>query len=269
MSPAAEQPRPPQRIVSLNLCIDPIVLALVPRERITAISEVSADPNVSAITHLIGSLRKVRGTAEEVLALEPDLVLAGSFTTGPTVALLRRLGRRVESIPLATSLATTRSTIRQIAAAVGESQRGEALVMALDAELQRRRPATADRPRTIVYHINGLVSGQGSLVDEALMAAGLANGATDLQLGRGGRVDLEGIIMARPDLVTLAQDAGTYATVIAENIRHPALQALLRERPALILPMPLWICGTPEIAEAVARLATARSEVLDRHRVRP
>ena len=47
---------PPQRIVSLNLCVDAIVLDLVPRERIRGVSLVSADPNVSAIADRVRGL---------------------------------------------------------------------------------------------------------------------------------------------------------------------------------------------------------------------
>ena len=35
---------PPRRIVSLNLCTDQILLDLVPRDRIAALSELVADP---------------------------------------------------------------------------------------------------------------------------------------------------------------------------------------------------------------------------------
>ena len=52
----------------------------------------------------LAGLKALRGTAEEVLALAPDLVIAGEYTTGPTVDLLRRLGVDVLVVPLALGL---------------------------------------------------------------------------------------------------------------------------------------------------------------------
>jgi iron complex transport system substrate-binding protein len=256
-------PKPPQRIVTLNLCVDPIVLELVPRERIKGVSLVSGDRNVSPIADRVQGLTLMRGGAEEVLALDPDLVLAGAYTTTATVDLLRRLGRRVEVVPLATDLDGIRSAIRQIAAAVGERERGEMLVAAFDMRLASSRPQDAARPTALLYQMSGLASGPGSLADAAFEAAGLQNQAARLHIGQGGRLALEDLVRNPPDLVALGQEARTYLTPMADNLRHPALGRVLEQRPHLELPMPLWLCGTPEIAKAVAALAAARKALVD------
>jgi iron complex transport system substrate-binding protein len=250
-----------RRIVSLNLCTDQIVLDLVPRERIAGVSFVAADPNVSPVAHEIRGLTLVHGIAEEVLALDPDLVIAGTFTTTATVDLLRRLGRRVEIVPLAQDFDGIRRSVRQIAAAVGEAERGERVIAEFDARLARA-PAPPARPvSALAYQINGLVAGTATLVDQIFTAAGLSNRAAEHRLGPGGRLALESLLADPPDLVVVAQPPDTYRTPVADNLRHPALTALLRERPGIVLPMPVWLCGTPRIADAVARLAEARVRV--------
>jgi iron complex transport system substrate-binding protein len=264
--PASASESRPRRIVSLNLCLDPLVLALVPRERIAALSFVAADPLLSPIANDLAGIRVVKGGAEEVLALDADLVLAGAYSTPATVSLLQRLGRRVEVVPIESDLTAVRAAVRQVAAAVGEPQRGEEMIAAFDRQLAAAAPpaSVGRRPTAAVYQLNGVISGPGTLIDEALRAAGFANHAESLPLGPAGRVGLEALVAKPPDLVVLGQEASSYRTVGADNLRHPALAALVRQRPHLLLPMQLWLCGTPHVAEAVTLLAAARAQLRTR-----
>ena len=91
----------PMRIVSLNLCTDQVLVDLVEVRRIAALSFLARDANLSAISARARTIHQVRGAAEEVLSLDPDLVLAGTYTTPATVDLLRRLGRNVTVLPIA------------------------------------------------------------------------------------------------------------------------------------------------------------------------
>ena len=251
----------PRRIVSLNLCTDQILLELVPRERIAALSWLAGDRNVSAIADKIGGIRLVAGGAEEVLGLAPDLVLASPFAATPTVDLLKRLGRRVELVPFATDFATIRSTVRQVAAAVGEPARGEDVIARFDRALAAAQTTATRHPEALVYQVNGLVSGTGSLADAALKAAGLANQAGRRVTAEGARLALESIVVTPPDLVVLAQGMHTYRAVVSDNLRHPALARIMAKTAGMELPMPLWLCGTPHIAEAVSMLAAARDRL--------
>jgi iron complex transport system substrate-binding protein len=250
---------PPSRIVSLNLCTDQILLYLVPRERIVALSWLAADRDVSPVADDIAGLKLVRGGAEEILALAPDMVLANPYAAAPTVDLLKRLGYATEVIPFAQDFDGIRLAVRRVAAAVGEPARGEALVARFDAALASTTlaPTTARPPEALVYQVNGLVSGSGSLIDAALAASGLGNQASTRRLASGGRLALESLVAAPPDLVVLAQAPRTYATVVSDNLRHPALQRLMQLKPSLVLPMPLWLCGSPRITDAIKLLRGA------------
>src|SRR5262245_6215272 len=69
----------PRRIVSLDLCTDQLMLELAPREHIAAVTHLAADPTVSAIPDKARGLAITHGGAEDVLRLDPDLVLAGPY----------------------------------------------------------------------------------------------------------------------------------------------------------------------------------------------
>ena len=267
---------PPRRIVSLNLCTDEIVLDLVPRERIAAVSHLAADPLVSPVAARAQGLPWTYGTAETVLAFEPDLVLAGLFTTPATLDLLERIGRRVVKVPTASDIDGIRSAVRAVAAAVDEAARGEALIVGLDARLAAAASDEprlggaigAGRPSALVYQVNGLSAGPGSLADALITAAGLANHATLLGLGGGGGLPLEVLVARPPAIVILSGPADEYRTVVAENLRHPALAAVLRDHASAVVPWRLWLCGTHHVAEAVELLAAARRQLRERDRAR-
>jgi len=83
---------PPQRIVSLTLAADEILLALTPPERITALTYLADDPtysNVRAEAHAIP--HKVKANAEQVLALQPDLIIVSAHTNAAVKGLLRSM----------------------------------------------------------------------------------------------------------------------------------------------------------------------------------
>ena len=248
----------PQRIVSLNVCVDQLLVELVEPDRIAGVSRLAADPKVSALPGKLSRFKALRGSAEEVLALQPDLVLAGEFTTGATIDLLKRLGKTIVTVPLASDFDAMRAGIRQIASAVGEDEKGEAMIAEFDERLSAARSTIRSRPTAIAYEANSLVSGSHTLMDAALDAAGYRNLARDLKLGPGGRLPLEMLVAAPPDLIVLANAPDDYRTAAADNLRHPALMRVLQSRPSIVLPAPYWICATPKIADAVELLAAKK-----------
>lgn len=268
-APGAAAADAPRRIVSLNLCTDQLLAELVPPERIVGISTLGSDPTLSATAAKLARFPKMKGSAEEVLALKPDLVIAGEYTTGASVELLRRLGQKVLVVPLATDFEGLRQTLRLMADAVGEPARGEVIIADFDERLRSARSLVPSRPTAIAYQVNSLVSGPQSLVDAALEAAGYHNLARDLKLGPTGRLPLEQLIATPPDLIVLANAPNDFQTVLADNLRHPAFADLLRRRPNVHLPMPYWMCATPKLAEAVEILASMKATGLAQNALYP
>lgn len=255
--------QPPARIVSLNVCTDQILVDLVAPSRIRALSWLATDPTLSSIADRARAFPGVRDQAEEVLALDPDLVIAQEYSATATVSMLERLGRKVLMVPLATDFDGIRKAVRTIAAAVGETARGEAIVTRFDTRLAAVRPAAREhRPTALAWEVNALTSGPRTLLDAAMTAAGFDNLAREEALGAGGRLPLERLVASPPDLLVYANGPDEFRTVTADNLRHPALREVARRRPTLHIAMPQWLCGTPELAGAVERLAASREGLM-------
>ena len=137
----------PTRVVSMNLR-RPTPVALADRAHIASIGYLAVDANASALAEAARGLDINHGLAEEIIPLEPDLVLAGSLTTRPTVFLLRRLGYRVVELPVASTFDDIRANIRTVAEAIGERERGESIVASFDRNLASTTDSTVpDRSR--------------------------------------------------------------------------------------------------------------------------
>ncbi len=261
----------PQRIVSLNLCADQILIELADRDAIASLSFLSHEKGSSVMATEARAFPINRGRAEEIITLDPDLVLAGRYTTRTTVDILRRLGYRVVELGVADDLAGVRRSIRTIAAAIGRPERGEALIRAFDARLTAAGPQPgAPRPLAAIYWPRGYSSGDGTLAADALAAAGFDNLAIRLGLQGTARLPLEVLLHSRADLIVL-DDRGRDAPAVATEVfRHPALAKTLAGLPRVSIPASYWICGIPAVAEAVERLAAARDRInADTPRARP
>ncbi|MCZ6720171.1 MAG: ABC transporter substrate-binding protein [Proteobacteria bacterium] len=255
---AAEEARP-ERIVSLNLCTDQLLIALAEPGRIAALSHLSRDPDISYYAEAARAFPSVPPDAHAVMRHEPDLVLAMQHSARNTVALLERLGYRVLDLPVAERLADVGAQIRALARALGEVARGEALIAEMEAALAALDPQpSTNQPTAIVYQANGFTIGAPSLVDDLLAAAGFHNLARDLRLTRQGRLPLEALIYADPDLLIIEEARVGSPSLADQLLRHPVLERA-RPRSTVRVSADLWTCGGPFSVEASRRLAALRA----------
>ena len=231
-----------ERVVSLNLCTDQMLVLLAP-EKVAALSPLSRDPALSFVVSQAEHLPVVRASAEAVLRLHPDLILAAPYGAQTTLALLQQEHAPVLRIALAQDFAGIRQVTRLLAVTLGVPQRGEALLSAMDASLDAL-PHPGRDVRALVWEPRGLTAGPGTLMAAVLHAAGMTNAAD------GGRVSLEALLHNPPDLLVVST-APAYPSLATSLLEHPALAAL----PRRAIPRALTICAGPFSARAAAMLA--------------
>jgi iron complex transport system substrate-binding protein len=249
----------PERVVSINGCTDQLLLLLAAPGQIASLSHVARDPLSSPLWREAAAHPSNRAQAEEVFLLAPDLVLAGEWDDPATLALLARLGLRVERFAIETSFADIRANLRRMGALLGAGARAEALVAEMDATLEAAAapPSPAgEHPLAALHYANSYTSGAGSLAHAVLEAAGFANLAAERGIAGMARLPLETLVLAAPDLIVTGQDYPAPA-LAQEVLRHPAARALEDAGRAVVADA-LWTCGTPLTADAVVRLRAAR-----------
>lgn len=249
----------PNRIVSLNLCTDQLALMLAPWETIRSLSYLSVRPDISAASDRAGGIPLNHGRAEEILPLHPDIVLAGRYTSRPTVFLLKRLGYDVLDQDISRSIADVRERVREVGHVLGRASEAEAEVAAMDAHLATLAPRPGERrPTALYYQPNGFTAGADTLVGDIIAHAGLDNLGACAGIRGHGRMPLEMLLDLQPEIL-IVDDRKPQAPALAyEVLRHPALKALIGRSVQVIIPTRLWICGIPAVVEAVEILAQAR-----------
>ncbi len=260
--PIVHSPRTPQRVMSLSLCTDALVLDLVPAARIASVTYLahrSSDPVLAAKAARVGINY---GNAEEVLAEKPDLVLAGTYSTPAARGLLRELGAPMLVLPPANNFAEIRSAVRRVARAVGAQARAEVLLARMDATLvavARMRPAR--RIRVAAWSGDGYVPGQGTLFNALLEAAGGINIAASPG-DRSSSFDIEQLLMAHPDVLAYqAEEPGP--ALKTDTAEHPLLLRLYGDR-RITYPGLFGECGMPESADAALALQRQLLAVIER-----
>jgi len=260
--PAAAEPVSPQRVVSINLCADELLLALAEPQQIAALSPYSVDPKLSFMAPQAVRFRHDASEAETVIGLNPDLVLAGRFTKRATRDMLTRLGYRVVLLDSARSIDASLAQIGEIAALLGQPERGAALASRIEAA-RRRAASTASpaRPSAVVYQRRGYVTGAETMTAELLAIAGFRNDAAALTGGSGGFVSLERLVAKRPDYLVVAAPAVSPEDQGAALLAHPALAELYPPERRIVLPERLTVCGGPSLPAALDWLASEARRV--------
>ena len=143
----AAPPNAPKRIVSLDYCADQFVLGIADRSQIAALSY-GADKDDSYYRGRALGLGRTRGSLEETLALQPDLIVrnwGGGFSAEATYA---RFHIPVLTLGDSATFAEARAQLLQAAHAFGQDARGAAMAKDLDARLAMLSSQTpSTRPR--------------------------------------------------------------------------------------------------------------------------
>src|SRR5690606_34737686 len=203
-APASVEDAVHPSIVSLNPCTDAVLAEVAEPEQLLALSHYSHDPRATSMP--LAEARQFRvtgGTVEEVLALDPDIVVAGAFLPPAAMQAFERLGIRVETFEIAASFAENAAQIRRLARLADREERGEALVGRVGAALAATRhegPPVA----ALLWQQGGIVPGERTLAARILAHTGFASHSAARGLGQGAYLPLEQVLVDPPEVVLAA-----------------------------------------------------------------
>lgn len=252
----------PQRIVSMYPCLDTLVVRLADREQIAALSYYARSPQSSTVADIAETLPVTYGSAEEVIALDPDLVVTSQYVPRETTAALKRLKIPMAAFDVPLSVAASLDQVRAVADAVGHPARGLALALNIEAALAQSAPPPGAPPISVlVFQANGFAAGRGVLIDELLTRTGFVNVGARYQFGQFGIVSLERIIADPPQALLAGAPAPRAKSWADRIIAHPALRTSTDRMARVNFPENLLLCGGPVIPETVKVLAEARNRI--------
>lgn len=195
------------------------------------------------------------GTAEEIIALSPDIVLASEFIAPATKAALERAGLRIETFGSPTTLEQSAEQIERLSTLAGYPQHAKPIAEALhtpEAYLPPRELIAGEPgpdPSVLLWQAGQIVAGKETLIAQLLKEAGFASHSEALGLGQADYVTLEQVLSDPPDLLLVAGDSAAQ--------QHRALGKLKGARVHYFDPS-LFYCGGPSVAAAREELFRLR-----------
>jgi len=236
-------PRKPVRIIATNAGMADILAALVPPERIAGVPD-TVDGFAGA-KEFFAAHKEVKRfdkyQAEPLLALKPDLILSNSFQDATTTSILEKNGVPVLRFEYYKTMQSIRASVRVVATAVGESQKGEALAARFDARIAAVKNAVAGRPRPRVLSYSnygqGFCVGMGESQDEIIQIAGAVNAAAEMNLKGHVRFTFEQLLKLNPDWLIVSGDEGMNSPqvkILMNEVTLAQLPALKNMRIAVI-----------------------------------
>lgn len=220
----------PVRVISMAVSGTEILMELIGIDRIAAVSMFDTDPwmsNVADEATLVGHV--IAFEAEQILALEPDLIVLASWNNPDVVAQLRGVGVPVYTMADIAEIGQISPNILALGEAVGEEEKAQTMAEALEKELERLSGIAAtspDRPRVLIYTTWGTTYAVGTTYSELI---GLANGenvANTIGIQGWGEMSREMIIATMPDIVIFDFYGEPDQSVIEEFTTDPAFAVI-------------------------------------------
>lgn len=223
----------PERIVSVTLGTDEILLALVDKSRLLAVTKYSEDPGISNVAGQTDDIpHKIQSAnVEQIIALEPDLVYVASYTNQDVVKQLQDAGLTVAIFEDFNTIQSIIQNIVTVGEQVGEVEKAKQIVAEMEQRLAAidakvANIAEENRPRVLTYTPDGYTAGMDTLSHDMITRAGGINAAAEAGLKDWVQISLEKIVELDPEVI-LVSDWNPGHPDFAESLQqNPALQSV-------------------------------------------
>ncbi|MEM1081372.1 MAG: ABC transporter substrate-binding protein [Pseudomonadota bacterium] len=257
-----------ERIISIGGSVTEVVYELGEQNRLVGRDTTSSFPAEAEALPDVGYMRAL--SAEGVLSLEPDLVLAEEGSGPPeTIGVLENASVPFVSIPGGNDGAAIRAKIEAVAEALGVPDKGLALADRVDAELQAAvASGQTDQPAKVMFILSMqggriMASGLDTGADGIIRLAGAENSVTEFT-GYKPLTD-EAAIAAAPDVILMMDRGGNHSGDDDTVFNHPGLAATpAAQNRAIVRIDGLLLLGFgPRTPEAVSQLAAELARLRD------
>jgi len=247
-------------------------MLLADESQIKALSNLSQDKAGSYYHERAKQHAQINPRAEEILPLNPDVVLTGPFAARHTLNMLAELELKTVSLKVANSIEEMVANLRLVGSLLGRDEAANAVIDDIRSRLSdiRLRVEAMDkslaqsaktRHRAAIYDANGYTSGINSLRGEAMNLSGWHNVASDIGIDNYGVIHLENLIRLEPEALILSPySKGTFsrAQMVA---KHPSIRQSGLDPVLISLPSNQSICAGPWSVNIVETLLSAHERV--------
>ncbi|MCY0892555.1 MAG: ABC transporter substrate-binding protein [Acidibacillus sp.] len=228
-------PAKPTHIVSLTLGTDEILRALVPAKEISGVDYFATQPMYSHIVsyverHHLRVLGSALGepSAETLVAIHPDLILAADYDSPKLISQLQHVGIPTYEFTTFNSIHSIESHILTIGKLVGEEPKAISVVSQMDNTLEKLQSSQPKKKLSVLYYTNyqGTISiaGSNTTANSVIRAAGGVNVAANVS--GWPVVSAEKILAYNPDVILIPNDSGSAQLQLKAFLDNPIFQGM-------------------------------------------
>ena len=250
----------PNRIASLSLCSDELLLHLTETSNIVSLSYLVTNPQYTSINSNNFDLSEIylnRGQAEEIIPLKPDLILSTQFSASSAVNLLQNFGYPVTNLGFPSTLEETFQQIQDLAHMLGKQDQGLSLIQELQNSIRSVQEGLEPQHdlTAVFYSNNGFSFGSNTLRDDFLYSLGIKNLAAEQGLIGSGKLPIELLIAEQPDFLLIDQTSSHDDKLAQPLLQHPIIKQYFPADKIIMLPSTLFQCAGPSLIKAYEIMA--------------
>lgn len=199
----------PAKIISMPLGTCEMLLSMVDKSTIAAMTYYVDDPNVSNISDAAkGVGQRLDANAEKIIALQPDLVFVDNWTDDGVIKQLRDAKINVMVLDLPSNIAQEKDMLKMLGEITDESSKAQEVADQMDQKLKEISDRLANlkegqKLSILDYSEMSSTSGKGTNFDDIVSRAGLINPVSNDGLEGWPQLSKEMVIKYNPDIISL------------------------------------------------------------------
>ena len=204
-------PSRPLRIITASIGHDEITLALVPRDRLVGVGNVSKNSTYSNIASLVQDIAEVSRDPETIVAQAPDVIVTSPFFPAEAIEALSKIGIPVVQTELKHDPEARINSILLMGYIFGEEERAIEFAAEVSGRHESLVAVTGKaepKPNVLAltqYSDKLWVAGGNSTEGGVITAAGGINAAEEAGIEGNQTTSLEGVIAMNPEVIVIAQ----------------------------------------------------------------
>lgn len=198
--------KPYNRVVSLTLSSDEMLLSLVPKERIQGLSgKINSQKDISFIADKTSGFPVVEGNIEVLMDMNPDLVVAADWMKKDVILQLKSLGVDLFVYKTPNNFAEQKDLILEYSKLLDVEARGKEIVEDMDRRLKILQEKIAKKnlpkPEILLYTPFESTSGANTTFDDMVRLINGRNIAKESGIKNSEKLSKEKIIDLNPEII--------------------------------------------------------------------
>ncbi len=221
-------PTKPQRIVSLTLATDEILLAISSGKNIAAISTMATDSDYSNIVNQSSKISsKTTTNTEHILNFKPDLVFVASYSRAEMVELLQETSTAVFRFTNFNNTNDIKQNIKTVGFAIGEDKQAAIIISKMEADIKAIQASIpkVKPPRIMSYSSGNYTAGSNTTFDSMTKLVGAINIAAEQGINQHVKINNEYILAWQPDFIISHASKDKFHLVTQQMLTNPAIAA--------------------------------------------